>query len=283
MIAVPSVRRPRETGVDDENGAIANVAAVWRCEAIVRLGLEGESRIAAASPAAAFPQMLDFVARNVEAAPQGTVIDIGAGLAGTAETLRRASGRAVLAFDASRHACAGARTLFPDVQIAQADPSLLPVRDGSVAAAISCDVLSRLADPEAMMSEVRRVIREQGRFVVVDLASASALAVRAGDKVFSPVERILGSLSDSGFEVVDQAIGLTNVSDWALADADIARDVAVHRRGVAEFEYWLDDRRRFERMMSSSSVMMVGLAVTPGCGPTGSNKAATTMSRDEGM
>ena len=113
------------------------------------------------------------------------------------------------------------------------------------------------------MSEVRRVIREQGRFVVVGLASASSLPVRAGDKVFSPVERILGSLSDSGFEVVDQAIGLTSVSDWALADADIAHDVAVHRRGVAEFEDWLDDRRRFERMMSSNRVMMVGIAVRP--------------------
>ena len=114
-----------------------------------------------------------------------------------------------------------------------------------------------------MMSEVRRVIREQGRFVVVDVVSASSRAVRAGDKVFSSVERILGSLSDSGFDVVDQAIGLTSLSDWALADADIARDVAVQRRGVAEFEYWLDDRRRFERMMSSNRVVMVGVAARP--------------------
>jgi ubiquinone/menaquinone biosynthesis C-methylase UbiE len=207
--------------------------------------------------------MLDFVVRNVEAASLGTIIDVGAGLAGTAETLRRASSRSVLAFDGSHHACAGARTLFPDVQPAQADPSRLPARDGSVAAAISCGLLSTLADPEAMMSEVRRVIREQGRFVVVDLASASSLSVRAGDRLFSSVERILRSLSNSGFDVVDQAIGLTSLSDWALADADVARDVAVHRRGVAEFEYWLDDRRRFERMMSSNRVMMVGVAARP--------------------
>ena len=263
MIAVPRQQGAFASGVGDENVEIFNVAALWRYEAIVRLGLEGESMIAAASPGAVFPQMLDFLVRNVEAAPPGTIIDVGAGLAGIAETVRRASGRSVLAFDASRHACAGARTLFPDVQLAQADPSGLPVRDGSVAAAISCGLLSTLADPEAMMSEVRRVIREQGRFVVVDLASASSHSVRAGDKVFSSVERILASLSDAGFDVVDQAIGLTSLSDWALADADIARDVAAHRRGVAEFEYWLDDRRRFERMMSSNRVMMIGVAARP--------------------
>jgi len=263
MVAVQRDQRALETGVGDENGAILNIAALWRCEAIVRLGLEGESMIAAASPGAVFPQMLDFVVRNVAAAPLGTVIDVGAGLAGTAETVRRASGRSLVAFDASRQACAGARMLFPDVQMAQADPSRLPARDGSVAAAISCGLLSTLTDPQAMMSEVRRVIRGQGRFVVVDLASASSRSVRAGDKVFSSVERILCSLSDSGFEVVDQAIGLTSLSDWALADADIARDVAVHRRGLAEFEHWRDDRRRFERMMSSNRVMMVGVAVRP--------------------
>jgi SAM-dependent methyltransferase len=263
MVAIQRDQRSFETGVGDGNVAIRNVAALWRCEAIVRLGLEGESRIAAASPGAVSPQMLDFLVRNVEAAPPGTVIDIGAGLAGTAETLRRASGRRVLAFDTSRHACAGARALFPDVQPAQADPSRLPARDSSIAAAVSCGLLSTLVDPEAMMSEVRRVIREQGCFVVVDLASASSLAVRAGNKVFSSVERILGSLSESGFEAVDQAIGTTSLSDWALADADIARDIAAHQRGLAEFEYWLDDRRRFERMMSSNRVMMVALAVRP--------------------
>jgi SAM-dependent methyltransferase len=263
MVAIQRAQRSFETSVGDENGAILDVAALWRCESIVRLGLEGESLIAAASPGVAFPQMLDFLVRNVEVAPLGTIIDIGAGLAGIAETVRRASGRSVLAFDASRHACAGAHTLFPDVQMAQADPSRLPARDGSIAAAISCGLLTTLADPEAIMSEVRRVIEDEGRFVVVDLASASSSSVRAGDKVFSSVERIHGSLSDSGFELVDQAIGLTTLSDWALADADIARDIAAHRRGRAEFEYWLDDRRRFERMMSSNRVMTVGVAVRP--------------------
>ena len=221
MIAVSCHQGAFATGVDDAE--IFNVAALWRYEAIVRLGLEGDSMVIAASPGAVFPQMLDFIVRNVAAAPPGKVIDVGAGLAGIAESVRRASGRSVLAFDASRHAGVGARTLFPDVQLAQAHPSGLPARDGTAVAAISCGLLSLLADPAAMMSEVRRVIRAEGRFVVVDLASAASLAVRAGNKVFWSAERIIGSLSDAGFDVVDQAIGLTSLSDWALADADIAR------------------------------------------------------------
>jgi SAM-dependent methyltransferase len=263
MTAVSPQRSAIASGLGDEDVEIFDVATLWRYEAIVRLGLQGESIVAAASPPAVFPQMLDFVVRNVAAAPPGSLIDVGAGLAGTAETVRQASGRAVLAFDASRHACDGARTLFPDLLVAQVHPWRLPVGDGTVAAAISCGLLSMLADPQAMLSQVRRILREQGRFVVVDMASASSLPVRAGAKVFAPAERILASLSDAGFDVIDQAIGLTDLSDWALADADIARDIAAHRRGVAEFEHWLDDRRRFERMMSSNRVMMLGVAAKP--------------------
>ncbi|HWM18624.1 MAG TPA: class I SAM-dependent methyltransferase [Ilumatobacteraceae bacterium] len=263
MVAVPHQQGALAEGVADEDVEIFNVAALWRYEAIVRLGLDGDSMVAAASPGAVFPQILDFLVRNVDAAPPGAIIDVGAGLAGIAETVRQASGRCVLAFDASRHACDGARRLFPEVQLARAHPSGLPVRDGSVAAVLACGLLSVLTDPKAMMSEARRVIQEQGCFVVVDLASASSRPASVGGKVFPSAERILGSLADAGFALADQAIGVTSLSDWALADAAIARDIADRRRGEAAFDHWLDDRRRFERMMSSDRVIMIGVAVRP--------------------
>jgi SAM-dependent methyltransferase len=240
-----------------------NVATLWRYEAIVRLGLTGDSLAAAASPSTVFPQLLDFLVRNVGAAPDGPVLDVGAGLAGIAETVRRCLRRPVVAFDRSRGACAGARGLFPEVLAAQADPSALPIAERTIPAAISCGLLSVLGDADQMIAEVRRVIMPAGRFVIVDLASASSSALNIGSSVYASGERIMESLVDAGFDVIDQAVGLSSLSDWALADAEIARDVAGRRRGHSDFERWLNDRRRFERVMNSDRVVMVGFAAEP--------------------
>jgi SAM-dependent methyltransferase len=240
-----------------------NIATLWRYEAIVRLGLTGDSLAAAASPSPVIPQLLDFLVRNVAAAPGGTVLDVGAGLAGFAETIRRSLGRPVVAFDASRGTCSGARRLFPDVLAARAHPAALPVGTETIAAAISCGLLSVLGDPDRMMAEARRVTKPGGRFVVIDLASATSTAERVGGSIYPSAERILAWLVESGFDVVDEAVGLTSLSDWALADDEIARDVARRRRGESGFAQWLDDRRRFERVMSSDRVVMVAFAATP--------------------
>jgi SAM-dependent methyltransferase len=240
-----------------------NIATLWRYEAIVRLGLTGDSLAAAASPSPVIPQLLDFLVRNVAAAPGGTVLDVGAGLAGFAETIRRSLGRPVVAFDASRGTCSGARRLFPDVLAARAHPAALPVGTETIAAAISCGLLSVLGDPDQLMVEARRVTKPAGRFVVIDLASATSSAERVGSSIYLPAERILTSLVESGFDVIDEAVGLTSLSDWALADDEIARDVARRRRGESEFAHWLDDRRRLERVMSSDRVVMVAFAATP--------------------
>jgi hypothetical protein len=120
-----------------------------------------------------------------------------------------------------------------------------------------------LGDPERMIAEARRVIEPEGRFVLIDLASASSEDVGIGSSVYWSAERILASLVASGFDVVDEAVGLTSLSDWALADDVIARDIAQRRRGESAFAQWLDDRRRLERVMSSDRVVMVAFAATP--------------------
>jgi len=256
----------RETGASSDDVRDVgefNVAALWRYEAIMQLGLTGDSLAVAASPSPVFPQMLRFLTRNLDGAPDGPVVDVGAGLAGIAEMVRRALQRPVVAFDASCGACAGARRLFPEVLAAGAHPSALPIHERAVPAAISCGLLSVLADRDSMIAEVRRVIKDGGRFLVIDPASASSTPLRIGSRNFQSAEGIVGSLDDAGFDVTDAAVGLTSLSDWALADGDIAREVARQRRGDSEYDHWLDDRRRFERVMSSERVVMVGFSAEP--------------------
>ena len=240
-----------------------DLAVQWRCEAIVRLGLTDGLLATAASPSPVPSQLLDFAIRHIGAAPDGPVVDVGAGLAGIAETVRGALQRPVVAFDRSWGACAGARRLFPDVQVARAHPHALPIRAHTVPAAVACGLLSVLDDIAPVFAEVCRVMMPAGRFAVVDLVSASSISVRVGSRVYPPAESIAGSIIESGFDLVDEAIGLTTLSDWALADEQVARDVARRRRGEPAFEHWLDDRRRRERLMSSDRIVMAGFAATP--------------------
>jgi len=55
MIAVPRQQGGFAPGVGDDKVEMFNVAALWRYEAIVRLGLEGESMIAASAPGRCSP------------------------------------------------------------------------------------------------------------------------------------------------------------------------------------------------------------------------------------
>jgi SAM-dependent methyltransferase len=240
-----------------------DVAAEWRCEAILRLGLTDGVLETVASPSPVSRQLLEFVVRHVGAAPDGPVVDVGAGLAGIAETVRRSLGRPVVAFDGSWGACAGARRLFPEVWVARANPFALPVRGHAVPAAVACGLLSATDDLAPVFAEVFRVMMPEGRFAVIDLVSASSHSVRVGSRVYPPAEGIAGRIVESGFELVDEAIAHTSLSDWALEGEQVAREVARTRRGDMEFEHWLDGRRRLERVMSSDRIVIAGFAARP--------------------
>ena len=135
-----------------------------------------------------------------------------------------------------------------------------PFRGYTVPAAVACGLLSVLDDIAPVFAEVCRVMTPAGRFAVVDLVSASSDSVRIGSRVYPPAEGVARSIIASGFDLVDEAIGLTSLSDWALADEQVGREVARRRRGELEFEHWLDDRRRLERLMSSDRIVMAGFA-----------------------
>ena len=240
-----------------------NVANLWRVETILRLGLTGRSRWMAASPGASFPQFLRFMMRTIEGAPPGVVVDLGAGLGGVAEAVRRGTRRRVIAFDAGAEAVRGARRLFPKLAPTRAAPWALPLRASSVAACYGCGLVSLLGRRRELVVEARRALAPEGRLVLVDLASSSDRDVRFGGSAIPSAERVLAMLERSGFTVDEQAVGQTSLSDWALADLDVAREIARTRRNEPDFDRWVDDRRRLERLMSSDRVVMFGVSACP--------------------
>jgi SAM-dependent methyltransferase len=238
-----------------------DVANLWRVESIIRLGLTGSKRTAAASPGPAFPQLVNFLVRNIDEASEGIVIDVGAGLGGISETLRRTTRRQMIVLDEAPEACDGAHRLFPALLVVAARSSALPIGDASIAAAVSCGGLSSTERSDLLIGEVRRVLRPSGVFVALDLASSTAEDVTIGRSVYRGSERVLEQLRAVGFEVRDLATAHTSVGDWALADEDVVREISRARRGDRSFERWVDDRRHLQRVMDSGRVLMTGLAM----------------------
>ncbi len=76
-----------------------------------------------------------------------------------------------------------AHTLVPQARLLQADACALPLRDESVDAALSANLLEHIADDALGLSELRRVLRPGGRAVVV---------VPSAPRLYDYYDRFLG-------------------------------------------------------------------------------------------
>lgn len=100
-----------------------------------------------------------------------------------------------------------------DVALLQADAQDLPLRDASVAAAVSLNGLHCIPDPRAFCSELGRVIEPGGRLWMITLVGGGTVrseAVVAGARVFGIVpgplprrEQLGAMLRDAGFGEVE--------------------------------------------------------------------------------
>jgi ubiquinone/menaquinone biosynthesis C-methylase UbiE len=106
------------------------------------------------------PKLLD----HARLFPRAKVLDAGCGpgfVAASAKLL----GADVEGVDFSEGMVEQAKGRFPDIDFAVADVEDLPVRDETFDAVLSNIVLFHVTDPEKAMSEARRVLRPNGRFV----------------------------------------------------------------------------------------------------------------------
>jgi SAM-dependent methyltransferase len=246
--------------IDDGIVEVFEAPSRWRAHAIRRMGLQGDELVEAASPSPAFPQLLWFVERAVNAAPEGPVVDLGAGLGGLAHALASRTGRDAVAVEASAACCLEARALFPGLVAARATASAVPLAQAAAAAVVMCGVASLLDDVDGPFGEARRVLRDDGSFVLVDLVAAGGEDVRTGPNRFRSMETLEQALVRTGFEVVDRAVGSVESGLWGeVADA-VNRELIARHRGDDGYDRWLEDHRHLAQVLASGRVLMAGLS-----------------------
>ncbi len=133
----------------------------------------GRSDAAASRAATDRPRLLSYVGRWGRARrwlPREArrVVDIGCafGYGTAALTARGRGGRWVVGVEPdARHIDVAGRS-FPWLPLVRGDAAALPLRDASVDAAVLLDVLEHVAKPEAVLQEIRRVVRPGGYLIV---------------------------------------------------------------------------------------------------------------------
>ena len=133
--------------------------------------------------------------RDLQLPPGSLVLDLAAGTGDLCRDLSTAGHRPV-GVDLSWGMLAAARTTAP---LVQADVTRLPVPDGRVDGATCGFALRNLADLDAFLTELARVVRPGGRVAVLEVSQPDSALLRWGHGVYfgKVVPRIGALLSDA--------------------------------------------------------------------------------------
>lgn len=98
--------------------------------------------------------------------PATNVLEIGSGPGHVADALAKTAAN-VTGVDFSADMVKAAQKNYPEISFHQADAEQLPFKEGSFDAVVANFVVHHLARPEAVFSEVNRVLKPGGRFAFV--------------------------------------------------------------------------------------------------------------------
>ncbi|HEY3960339.1 MAG TPA: class I SAM-dependent methyltransferase [Solirubrobacteraceae bacterium] len=164
---------------------------------------------------------------------RATIADVGCSSGYLLEDLRIAHPEATLiGVDLIASGLRKAHALVPQARLLQGDACELPLRDASLDAALSANLLEHLPDDLAALSELRRVLRPGARAVVV---------VPAGPDVYDYYDRFLGHERRYGNGELARK--------GRVAGLEVLRDV--HLGSLLYPPFWLvkqRNRRRFSQL-----------------------------------
>jgi SAM-dependent methyltransferase len=186
------------------------------------------------------------MARLAAIAPGERVLDVGAGIGGPARTLTRHFGAQVTAVDPTARFCELNRELnrragLDDrIEVVDGDGRALPFDDGSFDVAWTQAVWQSVDDKRALLSELRRVLRTDGRVAAFEVVAGPNHA----DGLHMPVPwaTVPGeSFVDDPAELRElaEAVGF-EVREWRRGDESVQTIGAVAAGGGPELAQGVD-------------------------------------------
>jgi precorrin-6B methylase 2 len=268
--ASPSSHDESATAFDEgvrPAGAVADADAMeelfdapsrWRAQAAMALGLRDEELLGAVSPGAGCPAVIASVLASLTP-PDGrldTVVDIGAGVGGISEWLRRRTKASVVAIEPAAGAREAALTLFPALSVRPGSATATGLVDATADAVVMCGVLSLIADEGAVLAEAERIVRLDGTLAVADLFSARPASITSGPNVFRSFERVAAALAVRGWAIEELGCGTPAPDpEWAAGAERVDEWIHRTRRDHPAYAAWCADRRHLDRHLDAGDLV----------------------------
>ncbi len=227
----------------------------WRAEAAEALGLADADLPAAISPGAAFPAALRCMLAAMPPSLR-TIVDVGSGVGGASEYLRRETGATVYAVEPSRLAQTTARRCFPLLRQVPGEATQTGLPTGIADAVVLCGVLSLIPEPHAVLDEAARLLSPTGLLAIADLFEAGDSDRWSGPNVFRTPETVIDLCAGHGLAVVTVGCGApTPDRRWSSIAALIDEWITRECRDRVGYDAWCSDRLHLDRHISRGELV----------------------------
>jgi len=178
-----------------------------------------------------------------------TVLDLGCGTGVVVRQLAKKlhSSSRLHGADVSNELLSEARRLTDDVvEWDHLSPGALPYADETFDAITMHTLLSHVADPVAILSEARRVLKKDGRLIVFDADHAGTTYNQPDYATTRRIDHLLTSAITTHPDICRQLPRFLKESGYTLIDhrADVISE-------CGKGDYWLSSVRGFSRLMTT--------------------------------
>jgi ubiquinone/menaquinone biosynthesis C-methylase UbiE len=149
--------------------------------------------------------------------PRATVLDVGCGCGYGAAHLADAPDRRIIGLDQALDATSYARKRYGSSRLSfvTGGATVLPAKSGSLDAVIAMELIEHVEDDKAVVSEVRRVLKPGGLFIV---STPNRLVTGSGDKPANPFH-VREYTPDELTRLLQQAFNQTSLYGQAFTPA----------------------------------------------------------------
>ena len=238
--------------------------AEWLAEAA--LALELPDPVPAACRGTANPVLFERMADSIGARPGMTVLDLGCGIGGPGAWLATERGCNVIGVDLMEPGVRALKRLFPEQPAVVASSTSLPFPNARFDAVWILGVIELIADKNAALREVQRVLAPRGRVgLYTYVARAPLNHVPRADR-FEPVETVRSAIAAAGLEIVEaERVELPKKpEDWRASTVAVRQELWNRHRGDPLLEAVEGELSKISRLCSSGDVEPWHFVLTKG-------------------